>query len=792
MTDSIDQAILTHGAKGWASVKPLLEKQKRSTLYRHLKRLAGSGLIEKRGPDYRTNEAGLLSLAPPARDGADAFDAAWPPINEAPSDVHRALVELVLSAVIDRWYSKRTDHYPSFTMCGRTLLWKSWTGQFICSALGLDPVTHVVLTTAESRRSIFVRRGQAGSTVSERGLLNAPFAVFDEVHKADEAFRRLLSIYLQGSKSVAFENDTLGVHAVSLVLMNPREGRTLSEKTGYDDAQIRRMVIADLDGVTIGRETATRGEEILSRARKHPPLRIDSFPPREDGRRWREDVMHLIEKSVDSKWVHLVDIEMILGLVSGMSAFLAGEVAVRRTITDYLTVVGTLGWARPGWPAVVGTWRAGTVTPGQKQEPEDTVPPHDLQMQVKDVLSRSETEAPSFDYGENLRSLKEVLEEEGVTVDDARGWIARQRALDERLGLDEDETELLSDELERVGGAHGGKEVVRLLGRHGTLSAAVVRKTAERDALALEVSALRTTRHTQKRAIMEMGGTVEGTKALMRFKREIEWRTRISAYSTIHYLTPAVTLQKTGMEPEQILWMINELSQDGGDPAATVRRLTLIQGEHERIGLAIEEYRKRGVETFDAAEFQIWRMKNLIKHNQEWKDRLTGLQARVGECEEELKRKREESTALASAEAAKRKEIDALEERRAKEDEAFRAAEQFLHFLETGEFSAQDEALFGALAWIVRRWREGDRQTADEARRTADFLADQIVEMLARWSTGRIVPVPRETFKEMKAVVDWVMTIAAGVRERMSKDLQASPERDQATSQEAKVPNEPS
>ena len=141
-----------------------------------------------------------------------------------PTAVHRALIELIVAAIICRQHATRPDRHPFFVCAGGTLHWKTSAGMFVCHAVGLDPNPHVVDCGSETGKSIFIRRTGTGAITFQRDLLNTSFVVFDEFLTADRAVRSALNPFLSGRLVVPCENERMTVRPVPLLTLNPREG----------------------------------------------------------------------------------------------------------------------------------------------------------------------------------------------------------------------------------------------------------------------------------------------------------------------------------------------------------------------------------------------------------------------------------------------------------------------------------------------------------------------------------------------------------------------------------------
>ena len=344
-TDEVVAAVLEHCLRG-SRLAGLRGRHPMSTVYRRVGTLVSRGLLAKEGAVYRTTDRGRQALrAPPSR---SPLDRTIPQLAYAPTSVHRAILELVTAAVVIRQHGSRDDHHPAFVLLGPTLTWKTWTAKMMCAMLGLDSVDHVLLAHAETGRSLLTRRGYAGSTVSKRGILSSPFFALDEFHKADNRAGRMAGVYVQGTRVIAYENERLEIRPVPMLILNPFKGDSLEARTNLDDAQIRRCVVADLEGARIPEALRSRGEEFLAEARKAKPVSLADRRPA-DCSALRDALTGTLRRSLMPDAVQRVDEELVLQLAEGMAAFLPPEEAWIVVVRDLLTVWETLGWTAPGW-----------------------------------------------------------------------------------------------------------------------------------------------------------------------------------------------------------------------------------------------------------------------------------------------------------------------------------------------------------------------------------------------------------------------------------------------------------
>ena len=237
-----------------------------STIHRHAKRLIKIGWLERQGPLYRTTIAGRRNLLETQEGRWDQLEQFYPPLAFIPTEEHRALVELILAAVMVRQHPTRSDRHPFFLCSGDTLHWKTSLGEFVCLALGLDPAVHVVDCGSESGKSLFIRRTAAGEIASQRDLVTASFVVLDEFHTAERSVRYALNPFLAGRLILPFENEQVTMRPVPLLTLNPTSQPTLEGQLGLSAPLIRRAIIANLNAVHMP-DLASSGGRALSEAR---------------------------------------------------------------------------------------------------------------------------------------------------------------------------------------------------------------------------------------------------------------------------------------------------------------------------------------------------------------------------------------------------------------------------------------------------------------------------------------------------------------------------------------------
>ncbi len=416
--NAIDRQILEFCRDGFQPLKPLIGPIASGTVYRHARRLGALGWLRKEGALYRTTDAGLRELnAVSTRQPPDPLIALYPPLAQVPTAVHRALVALVLAAAVARRHEVRPDRHPFFVLFGATLRWKSSAGRFLCHALGLDPATHVVDCGIESGKSLSFRRDGTGAIVSRRALLDAPLLVLDEFQTADAAVRDALGIFLSGRLVMPVENETLTVRPVPVLTLNPRPKDTLEGRIGLSAPLIRRALLVDLDAVSLP-DLAAVGEVAVEAARAYPPLVLS--PPAADCQEFHDVIVELTRAILVPAAHPRVDVEIVVNLSTGMTAFIPEPVPAIAYVVHALGVITeTLGWARAGWREVVAEFARGPQkpvagsSPLARRVPSETpvgeagkapAPTTSISLTVPPPPPRRRTSVPELDLSETLRA----------------------------------------------------------------------------------------------------------------------------------------------------------------------------------------------------------------------------------------------------------------------------------------------------------------------------------------------------------------------------------------------------
>ena len=313
-------------------------------------------------PRQTTPPGGVVSTGGTALPGTDAgrrqlqasrsgqqwnrLDAIYPPIKYLPTDVHRALFELTLAAVSCRQYETRSDRHPFFVCAGGTLRWKSSLGLFLCYALGLDPGRHIVECGSEAGKSLFVRRGAAGTVVYKRELLDTPMVVLDEFQTAASPVRAAIIPLLSGRLVVPIENAQLTVRCVPLVLLNPGTQPTLEQRLGLSAPLIRRAFVANLDALVMPDVALTGRASARRRSSADGP---SPCPPlSKDCQVFDRRIIELLRAILNPDAAERVDLQMVVNLSTGMTAWLPDPAEAIGQVAHAVGILAeTMAWTRP-------------------------------------------------------------------------------------------------------------------------------------------------------------------------------------------------------------------------------------------------------------------------------------------------------------------------------------------------------------------------------------------------------------------------------------------------------------
>jgi hypothetical protein len=373
----LDRLLLDYCTHGPTAVAGLTGEIAKATLYRHLAYLVACGALERVGRRYRITPVGERWLAD-AQSHIDwhLFDHVYPPFALIPTPYHKALLELLLAAAVVRRAGLHADHLCAVVVMGSTLRWKTSLARMACATLGVDPNVSLIDLASEAGRSVFVRRTSDGHLRSERNVLSTPLVVFDDYLQADDAVRAAVRPFLSGRRTVPYEHGVITVDCVTLLTLNPRAKSTLEEQTTLTPAQLRRVILCNLDAVALP-DLALTGHQALEAAVQHGPLTLPGL--RTDLEAHREAVVQGVRDLVRPAMHDRIDMEMLRLLAAGMTAFIEDDArAIQQVLYDFGLTIETLGWARPGWVQAVREFSlvrpqpARRPSPGQSPSTPDT------------------------------------------------------------------------------------------------------------------------------------------------------------------------------------------------------------------------------------------------------------------------------------------------------------------------------------------------------------------------------------------------------------------------------------
>jgi hypothetical protein len=394
----------------------------RATLYRHVATLVAEGCLVQEGRSYRTTPEGLrrLAVAESAVDWA-VLDRVYPPLQVVPTVQHRAVIELILAAIAARRASLREDHHPSFVLFGHTLAWKTSLARFVCAMLGLSPSIHLIDLSAESGQSLWLRRDARGEVMFQREILTAPFLALDEYLEAEAKVRTIIQHFLSGRISLPFENGVLRIEPVCLVTMNARPKPSLEGRTTFSAPQLRRLVLCDVDHIPLP-DLALLGERPLQAAAEHPPIQVP--PPRVDCQQYRPQIVRLVRDLLTPDAQSLVDVEMVILLCAGMTAFIEeDERAIQQAVYDLAVVLQTLGWVQLDWVAVVSAfslYATPAAAPPLVPLAHTTTDRTDTIILRRPIMEDRDSLVPQFSISEKQKArLIWLSEQEGIPVEHA-------------------------------------------------------------------------------------------------------------------------------------------------------------------------------------------------------------------------------------------------------------------------------------------------------------------------------------------------------------------------------------
>ncbi len=270
-----------------------------------------------------------------------------------PSEPHRALLRLALSAVVARFHlrTQRPQRHPGFILAGASGTGKTSLAEFICHVFGVDEVAQIVLLPERTTGEVLGRREHlegVGLRFTPSPLLAEPLLVFDEFDKAATELQRSALISFHGNTRAVKEQTPLELRAVPMLTCNKRA--TLPVPPEYR----RRSVVLDTDPlVPLLTGLALRLRE-LQRSGGPPRLALERLaPPTHELPPAAFEVMHAtLRDGLTDEGLRMCTLEavelMALGRAGGVRDADLDEYALT-TAVDYLTCAETVGETQEGW-----------------------------------------------------------------------------------------------------------------------------------------------------------------------------------------------------------------------------------------------------------------------------------------------------------------------------------------------------------------------------------------------------------------------------------------------------------
>jgi hypothetical protein len=435
----LDRTILRYCESEFVLLHDLLMYAPRGTVYRHVSNLQSAGLLANRGRTYFTTEQGKRRLEEATSEvDWNIWDKIYLPIQHVPTPQHRAVVELATAAVVARQADGQEDHHPGFLVMGSTLAWKTSLTKFECQLLGIAPAETIIDLASESKRSLLVRRDGKGNMIFKRNLLDGRLIVFDDLLEADTSLRSTIHPFLSGRKVVPVDNAVLHISPVPVITLNPRPELSLEDQTTFNSAQLRRLVVTNLANVVLP-DLANMGHRALEAAAKHGPLHLPA--PGVSAEKCRSHIVSLVREILIPKVWPRVDVEMIITITTGMTAFIPDlERAIQQTVYCYGLTAETVQWTMPGWSQAITRFALHKPLSRRQPETQQLIPRQEDQDHIilwrSAVESYQESALPSFVISDRSKArLLAIASQENIPLEHADhaldvildNWEQRQR-----------------------------------------------------------------------------------------------------------------------------------------------------------------------------------------------------------------------------------------------------------------------------------------------------------------------------------------------------------------------------
>jgi hypothetical protein len=283
---------------------------------------------------------------------------------------HRAFVELAVCAVIARHHlrAERPSPHVGFMAMGGTGAGKSAMGVLVCRLFGLDPIamTRQMPTMTENPLGRKVQGEGSSWRFQPSALARQPFALLDELDKADTGVQKATWPVFDGSATLFIEDAAHDIAPTPMVTANPPTRGTDRFQNLPEHAR-RRSVVFDVGSASdYTREDVRRFGDVyehqlapnqqLALAALRPPAAL-SLSTRE----WLEEAaQHFLTDKGCEEFPGVAALEL---LTRGRLSMLNGEVneqfAAAHTFAAYLAVTETMpGQVDPegAWAQVLSDW----------------------------------------------------------------------------------------------------------------------------------------------------------------------------------------------------------------------------------------------------------------------------------------------------------------------------------------------------------------------------------------------------------------------------------------------------
>ncbi len=323
------------------------------TIWTHASRLVDRGLIEKpHNGLHRLTSHGRAYIEEQILNVRIDFDKVGKVINKLPTEHHKALLRLLLSAIVAKRHLFDTydQGWPSFIVGGPTKSMKTAMAMLICKLFGWESGVYIKHVQTSAKKELIGRRyqdspGHYGFTPSP--YFGYPFICLDELDKAEGTLRKQALFYLQGTRATLIEGESVENYPIPLVTLNTDSAEGFELLDSYQ----RRAVVfntSPLRGEL--QDVDLVAEKIFSS--KIPRLVLDTLVPLKHALSEKEThrLRKLLKANLNEKGWSLSDLRPLKLLVRGRGAFTTNiEEAIYQTVNDYLLCSETMDWTQKGW-----------------------------------------------------------------------------------------------------------------------------------------------------------------------------------------------------------------------------------------------------------------------------------------------------------------------------------------------------------------------------------------------------------------------------------------------------------